>query len=165
MKKIKLTQKKFVLIDNEDYELISKYKWHTTTNNNIIFYVKHSYQDEKTKKIKNILMHRLIMKIIDPKTHVDHVNSNGLDNRKHNLRICTPAQNQMNQIKIRGRSKYKGVSWHKHGKKWQVSIQIGKKRKHLGYFHNEIEAAKAYDTAARLYFGEFARLNFDGEVR
>ena len=159
MKKIPLTQNKLASIDNEDFELISQYKWCVSK--------KHSISYAITSAIKNnikttLKMHRLIMKIVDPKIQIDHVDGDGLNNQKLNLRICTSQQNQRNRQKNKvSSSKFKGIWWDKRVKKWQVSIQIGKKRKHLGYFHNEIEAAKAYDTAAKKYFGEFARFNFN----
>jgi len=95
----------------------------------------------------------------------DHINRNGLDNRKANLRPVTRAQNTLNRLytfKRKGSpSKYKGVTWHKYTKKWQVQICYAGKHKFVGYFNNEIEAAKAYDKAARKFHGDFAVLNFN----
>jgi len=109
-------------------------------------------------------MHR---QIINPPKHlvVDHINHHGFDNRKANLRPATRAQNSLNRPYIFKRkdspSKYKGVTWHKHKKKWQVQICFGGKHKTVGYFDDEIEAAKAYDEAAKYYHKEFAVLNFN----
>ena len=106
-------------------------------------------------------MHRLIMN--SPTGFmVDHINHNGLDNRKKNLRIVTPQQNTWNArpFKDQGKSKYKGVSWEKKYKKWKANICIENKLKHIGYFDNEKEAAEAYDTAAKKHRGEYAFLNF-----
>jgi hypothetical protein len=92
---------------------------------------------------------------------VDHINGNGLDNRKSNLRICTHQQNCENSRKRKKSfSKYKGVYWSKNAKKWVAQITIDGKSKHLGYFELEEDAAAAYDKAAVKYFGEFACLNF-----
>ena len=93
---------------------------------------------------------------------VDHINHNGLDNRKRNLRIVTTQQNIWN---TRGRdnnisSKYKGVSWHKNKQKWEARIRIDNKPKYLGYFDDEKEAAEAYDRTAKKHRGEYAFLNF-----
>lgn len=92
----------------------------------------------------------------------DHINHNGLDNRKANLRPATRAQNSYNRKKYANNSysKYKGVSFKKKGQKWSAQISINNKMKFLGYFHREKDAAKAYDAAARKLHGEFASLNF-----
>jgi hypothetical protein len=112
-------------------------------------------------------MHREILR---PPGHlvVDHINHNGLDNRKANLRHATRAQNNFNRLIIireDSSSKYKGVSWRKRKKKWRARICINGERKHIGYFKDEIHAAKAYDKAAKKYHGEFASLNFPDEPR
>jgi AP2 domain/HNH endonuclease len=103
-------------------------------------------------------MHRMIL---EGYPFVDHVNGNGLDNRKANLRQAT-AQEQAWNRKKQGNcsSKYKGVCWSKHARKWVVHIKIDYQQVYLGYFKDEVEAALAYDEAARKNFGEFARTNF-----
>jgi hypothetical protein len=94
----------------------------------------------------------------------DHINRDGLDNRWRNLRNCTKAQNNLNRGSERGStSKYKGVYWHKGMEKWVATIKAGGRRRHLGYFADEGEAARAYDAAARECHGEHAGLNFLNE--
>lgn len=160
MKKIKLTQNKFALIDNEDYRLISKYKWCAVNNHNYTYYALSGCWNKQTKKVKQIRMHRLIMGITDPKIQIDHINGNGLDNRKKNLRVCNNSQNHMNQEKRKFcSSRFKGVYWYKLLNKWRARIYMNGKSKDLGHFDNEIEAAKVYNEAAIRYFGEFAKLN------
>ncbi|MHC4155710.1 MAG: AP2 domain-containing protein [Planctomycetota bacterium] len=95
---------------------------------------------------------------------VDHINHNGIDNRKANLRAVTQAQNILNRVhkkRPNSHSRYRGVSRHIRRNKWAVQICYNGRHKTVGYFQNEIEAAKAYDEAARKYHKEFAVLNFD----
>ncbi len=109
-------------------------------------------------------MHRLIMNA--PKGMlVDHINRNGLDNRKANLRIVTHTQNMWNngQRVERYSSKYRGVSWHKRQRRWMAVISVNGRARTLGYYRDEKEAARAFDRAAKELRGEFAVLNFPKE--
>jgi hypothetical protein len=90
----------------------------------------------------------------------DHINGNGLDNRRANLRPASAEENQRNQRKTHGTSRYKGVCWFKATKRWHAQIRTGGKRHHLGFYTEEVEAALAYDAAARNLFGDFAAVNF-----
>ena len=104
-------------------------------------------------------MHRFLLSPKDNEI-VDHINGNGLDNRKSNLRLCTPSQNNQNfRIKKTSKSGYKGVCWHKASKKWRVTIKTVYKQVSGGYFSDKKEAALKYNELASKYFGEFARLN------
>jgi len=106
-------------------------------------------------------MHRELIEVADGLL-VDHINHDGMDNRRANLRAATHSQNMYHRGKRLGatQSKYKGVYWRKRNRKWQALITFQKEKIYLGYFRNEIDAAKAYDRAARKYHGEFASLNF-----
>jgi len=96
-----------------------------------------------------------------PENDLDHINHIKDDNRIENLRDVTNSQNHMNRSIQTGRtSQYKGVSWHKRDQKWMAQIKINGKKKYLGYFTIEEDAAKAYDKAALEHFGEYANLNF-----
>lgn len=131
----------FAIIDDSDYSLVSRYKWHLSTKG----YAKANPQRT------TIYMHRLIAGF----PGADHINHEKLDNRRSNLRRATAGQNMANKIGI-GRSGYKGV--------YPVEGREGFKaicaKQYLGYFKTKIEAAKAYDQAALSRWGEFALLNF-----
>jgi hypothetical protein len=106
---------------------------------------------------KRVLLHCELL----GRTGVDHINGDTLDNTRKNLRPATKSQNAMNSVKrSAASSKFKGVSWHKQHKKWVTRITLGGRCHHVGLFHLEEDAARAYDCAASKMFGEFARLNF-----
>ncbi len=157
MKEIKLTQGYFALVDDEDFEYLNQFKWQVfLKKNGNTCYAQRSY-----KKGKNISMHREILGLTDPKIQGDHIDGNGLNNQRYNLRTATHTQNQRNRKNfIKGTSKYKGVSWDKKNKKWIVRIRNGGKQIYLGHFLDEIEAAKKYDEMAKIYHKEFAYINF-----
>lgn len=150
----------YMLIDDEESERIIQRSWwaqrapHTT-------YAYTQVYDRPSKKYKTIMLHRFIMNVTDSNIEVDHINGNGLDNRKRNLRLCPDGENSRNTKSHRNSSsQYKGVCWHKNNKKWQADIYDNGRHVYLGQYDNEIEAAHAYDRAAIQLFGEFARLNF-----
>ncbi len=152
-KLIPLTRGKFAIVDAADFELLNRYKWHALKGGRT-FYAR---SQEKGRAIR---MHRLITNA--PKgLFVDHINHNGMDNRRANLRFCTRAENNRNSLPRRGgTSRYKGVHWCKRRKKFIATITFNRKKRVLGYFDSEIDAAKAYDKRARELFGEFVYLNF-----
>lgn len=105
-----------------------------------------------------VSLHRLVMG--SPKASVDHANGNKLDNRRENLRVCNQSQNCANsQLSKNNKSGYKGVSWNKALRKWHAYIMVNRKKKHLGYFSDKLQAAKAYNLAAQEYFADYAKLN------
>lgn len=157
MKEIQLTQGKVALVDDEDFEYLNQWKWYANKLN-VKFYARRNVRINK-KNAGYLLMHRFIMNP-DIGLVVDHINGNTLDNRKCNLRICTYSGNRWNSFKtIDNKSGYKGVHWHKLGKKWKATIEINKTKHYLGLFHNIKQAAKAYNEAAIKFHGEFAKLN------
>lgn len=160
MKKIKLSQEEFSLVDDEDFECLNKFKWSISRWSGLEYAVRrlHLGTFNGVERGKMIRMHRIIMSASDS-DKIDHINGNGLDNRRCNLRVCTQSQNIKNQRKTRGTSKYKGVHWHKPNKKWVVQIKLNGIGRYVGCFISEIQAAKAYNKAAKKLHGEFARLN------
>lgn len=152
-KLIPLSQGKHAIVDDEDYDFLMQWKWYYNGR-----YV--ARRDRDTGRI--IYMHWEIIGKPEKGNVVDHINGNSLNSQKKNLRICTPAENMRNRKKTLSKvsSQYKGVTWHKQASKWTVHISINFKKKYLGLFTSELDAAKAYDTAAREYHGDFARLNF-----
>lgn len=155
MKTIRLSQDRVAIVDDEDYEKISLYSWCVTYNAREKWYAQTTIKGTT----KSLLMHRYILNAKKGQI-VDHINGNGLDNRKVNLRPCTIAQNIYNQTTSKhNKSGFKGVSWVKKHKKWYASIHFNYKSYNLGMFTTKEEAAKAYNEKAKEFFGEFAKLN------
>ena len=144
-KSIPLTKGFFAIVDDEDFDKLNIFKW---------YYISNRYAARWNGK-ENICMHREIMNTPD-KMETDHINGNGLDNRKENLRICTTSENAKNR-KGHGTSKYLGVSWSKKRKKWIAQININGKVKFLGRFDSEVLAAEIYDQYAIKNHKDFAR--------
>lgn len=159
MKKISLGNSgKFALIDDEDIYEINKYKWYLNKGK-ITFYARSS---------NRIRMHRLIMKA-DKHQIVDHIDGDGLNNQKYNLRFVNHSQNAMNR-RGHGTSKYLGVHIEKRKDRnqktfrWVAAIRINGKPKRIGRFKSEENAAIAYNIYAEKYHGEFANYN-NAEIR
>ena len=160
-KQIPLTKGKFSIVDDADFEWLSQWKWHYGTNGYAVR-TENYYDLDGTRKCRKIGMHRHILGI-NGDLCGDHKDGNTLNNQRYNLRVATSSQNQMNRIFPRSSSsQYKGVSWSKAREKWKVSIVKLGKRKHLGYFNSEQDAALVYNFAAHNNFGEFAAFNVAG---
>lgn len=157
MKRIPLSQGKFALVDDEDYERVMEIgKWCYTTQ---------GYAQSRVvsnQKKEEVLMHRFIMGLnTGDKRVVDHKFGDGLDNRKENLRICTHAQNISNRVNKNknNTSGFRGVCFDKRKNKWMAKIQFQRKYMFCGYAETPKQAALKYNDFATKYFGEFAVLN------
>ena len=119
----------------------------------------HPTASEKFNKWVKKIMHRLLINTPNG-MEIDHIDNNGLNNQKSNLRIVTHHQNIMNKSKRKnGSSIFRGVGWCKAANKWQARISLNKKEHYIGIFKNEKDAAKAYNERAIELFGEYANLN------
>jgi len=161
MKEIPLTKGYVAIVDDEDYQPLSKYSWIAHVNGGHVCAIRSTHVNGKSV---NLRMHRVIMNA-PRELEIDHVNGDPLDNRKSNLRLCTHQQNCHNFRKYKGKSRYKGVYPIKGSIKWGSQLRCGDTCYTLGRFMAEEEAAHAYDTAARKHFGEFARCNFPNETQ
>jgi hypothetical protein len=163
-RRIYLGDDEWAIVEPADYYRLGHLKWHLKGSTAKKFY---AVRDVKTGpgQTRQLGLHREIMN--EPKgLLVDHKNNDSLDNRKANLRPATRSQNRQNVPKRKNTSsRFIGVSYSKEEKKWRARITYKGKRIHLGWFDNEIDAARAYDAAARKYYGEFAKVNFPAEQK
>jgi hypothetical protein len=155
MKLIPLTQGRFAKVDDEDFERISALSWHVMKGRNTI------YAGTNVRRpgggYSSVGMHRMINET-PPGFHTDHIDGDGLNNTRANLRTATRAQNGQNRSPNKGAvSPFKGVHWNRRKRRWVASIRVNKKSVFLGLHQSEESAAEAYARAAAQYFGEFAR--------
>jgi hypothetical protein len=162
-RKIPLTQGKFAIVDEKDYKELNKHKW-SASKIKTCYYATRREWTKKIQKYREIKMHRQVLNAPDDK-FVDHINHNGLDNRRVNLRIVTAWQNNLNKRKQKKQSssRYKGVSIKKGTGKWISTIHYKGSQIYIGRFDDEEAAARAYDEKAKELFGEYACLNFPSD--
>lgn len=153
MKLIPLTNSSLsAMVDDEDYRYLSETRWQFNNGR--------AYRWEKDHAV---YMHREVLNAPKGK-QVDHINHNKLDNRKSNLRLANQHQNSANTAVLARKkhgasSRFKGVTWQKDRRKWAAQIKVHYHEFPLGRFDDEVEAARAYDAAAKLHFGRFACVN------
>lgn len=151
------------MVDDADYELVAQYRWHvreatyTGLRSNGPYAQTNVPVPGPTRRYRSVGMHTLITGW----PFVDHVDHDGLNDQRANLRAATPGQNNANsRSHANGSSPFKGVHWYKAGHNWRAKIVVEGVKCHLGQFAAEEDAARAYDAAALAAWGEFAHLNF-----
>jgi hypothetical protein len=157
MKAIPLSQGKFALVDDSDFEHLSQFQWSARQDRNTWYAFR---SQKKAGKRGSVDMHRFIMGLQkgDPR-RVDHIDGNGLNNQRSNLQICTHKENSYKFFRKLPRSGFRGVCWNRVSKKWQASLRHDGKKRCIGYFDDPAEAAKAYDAEVIRLRGPFAVTN------
>ena len=157
---VPLSKGKVALIDQEDAPLITAYWWHAVLVPSGKIYAARHFILGDDKTTLAVLMHRLIMEAPHG-MQVDHIDGDGLNNRRENLRLATPSQNRCWKPALSSnKSGYKGVSWDKARGKWTAHVCISGKQKNIGRYDTAEEAARAYDDAATGLHGAFVWRNF-----
>lgn len=156
---------KYVIVDASDYEEMIKYKWHAKRDNrrdpsvgHRIYYAARRFWMEDEQRWKEVVMHRQLLGVNNSgvRLAVDHINGNGLDNRRKNIRLCTLGENSRNLHFSWGKVGIRGVN--KAGKKWRTRIRFNGKLVCVGFYQTERDAAVAYAFASRVFHGEFGSL-------
>lgn len=157
MKEIVLSQGKVALVDDEDFEWLSQWKWSAHRPNPNRYYA--IRQLEKTRI--GLKMHRVILGLdYGDKRQGDHINGDSLDNRRANLRIALPIENARNcRMHSNNSSGFNGVSFHRNRNKWLAQYSHDRIRTHIGYFVSKVDAAQAFMFVTYLHYGEFSRIN------
>lgn len=144
----------YSFVDDKDFDKVNQFKWFPLKDGNTFYAVRNSTLLNGKRIL--IYMHRTIMKPIKS-MEIDHIDRDGLNNRRSNLRISTHAENNRNKVKhIDNKSGYKCVYWHKYSKRWTSYIRVNGKAISFGYFNSKKNAYKAYINGSRKYHKEFA---------
>jgi HNH endonuclease len=154
--------KHVIHVDDSDWAILKNYHWCVMRTDHRSIWYAVARIDGKVRR-----MHRIILGIEGKKIEVDHIDGNGLNNYRSNLRVATRSQNSANEgprpHTRKHKSIYKGITWSKKLNKWMAQIRYQGDHIYLGYFEKEEDAARAYDLACKIYFGSFARPNFNVE--
>lgn len=152
MKEIFLTKGKIAIVDDGDYDNLVHHEWSAYSNG-------YGWYARATINGKTVTMHRFVLDYYGT-LETDHINGNGLDNRRNNLRLATTAENQFNRGPQKNNaSGCKGIDWYPRHQAWRARIQAYKRPIFLGYYPSLNDAASAYREAAAKFHGEFARTN------
>lgn len=161
MKIITLSGGQAVMVDDEDFDRLNEKRWYAIKGKHTCYAAASCGGYSENKRGIRILMHRIILNTPNG-MYTDHKDGNGLNNQRSNLRVATRSQNNAHHVRASAKkaSKFFGVSLQRKTGKWEVKIQVNKRREWLGTYAQEIDAAKAYDKSALESFKEFAQLNF-----
>lgn len=152
----------FALVDRRDYKRVAQHRWFLRRDKHTNYALANIYVDGVRKKIQ---MHRFILELPPSTPWVDHINHDGLDNRRRNLRTVTPSENHMNRRTNYGTSGFKGVYFDRRSGLWVAQITANGKQQRIGQYATEEEAARARDRRAKQLHGEHALLNFKNPGR
>lgn len=154
---IPLTKGRYAIIDAADFDRVARFNWCASVSGNRAY----AYGWMNGRRVS---LHRFLANAPQGMV-VDHIDHNGLNDRRSNLRICTVRQNLYNSRPWGKSSRFKGVCWNRHAKRWVACIWLHGRNQYLGQFTDEIEAARAYDRKAYELFGKYAYLNFPEEIK
>ena len=159
-REVPLTKGYVAIVDEEDYERVCQYKWTALVSRHTVY----AYRaDRSTGERRTLYLHRFLLNPPED-MEVDHIDRDGLNNTRSNLRLATRRENMINRgMSPRNVSGYRGVSWAARDRRWLAQICVEGKTIHLGSFRDPAEAAKVYDEAAKEYHGLWAQLNFSSE--
>lgn len=157
MKTIKLTQGKVALVDNADFEVLSKFKWYALKVGRRFYAARNIRKPDGTRTIQ--LLHQFLLPGVP---QIDHQDGNGLNDQMHNIRPATHQQNArgFQQKRLGASSKFRGVTWDRKQLKWLAYIKADGKVINLGRFADEANAGRARDIATLKYYGPDAHFNF-----
>jgi hypothetical protein len=168
VKLISLTQGKEALVDDADFDVLAKFNWHAQRDSRTFYANRNVPRPEggySCGQMHRIVLERKLGRAIAKGMQCDHINMNGLDNRRENLREATRSQNRSNcrRHSSNPSSQYLGVHWHKRIEKWQADVMSVGSRVHLGYFDSQLRAAQARETYIASHPQIFARTNFPSD--
>jgi len=157
VKKIKLTRGKFALVDNRDYDYLMQWNWYSHHGHCANLWYARTDRFEENRH--RVFMHAIVAECMGLNEQVDHIDTDGLNNQRSNLRLANGHNNRNRKLSVNNKSGYKGVCWRTDRGHWTVTIVVDNRTIYVGSTHDKKEAARMYNVAAVKYHGEFANLN------